>query len=125
MAGHCHPAVMRAVERRLNTGTIFGMPHDMEWELAEQICDRFPVEMVRFGSIGAEATMHAIRLERAVSGRDKILKFEGGYHGAYDSALVSVKPHAPEFGDVHAPRIGPLLGWVCLKLLLLGRGGDV
>ena len=46
MAGHCHPAVMKAVEKRLTTGTMFGMPHDMEWELAEEICNRFPVEMV-------------------------------------------------------------------------------
>ena len=48
MAGHCHPAVMKAVEKRLSTGTMFGMPHDMEWQLAEEICKRFPVEMVRF-----------------------------------------------------------------------------
>jgi glutamate-1-semialdehyde 2,1-aminomutase len=103
MAGHCHPAVMKAVEKRLSTGTMFGMPHDMEWQLAEEICDRFPVEMLRFGSSGTEATMHAIRLARAATGRDKIIKFEGGYHGLHDSALVSVKPHAPDFGDVHAP----------------------
>src|ERR1700756_4577841 len=103
MAGHCHPAVMKAVEKRLSTGTMFGMPHDMEWELAEEICRRFPVEMVRFGNSGTEATMHCCRLARAATGRDKILKFEGGYHGLDDTALVSVKPHAPDFGDVNAP----------------------
>ena len=103
MAGHCHPAVMKAVEERLSMGTMFGMPHDMEWQLAEEICQRFPVEMVRFGSSGTEATMHAVRLARAATGRDKIVKFEGAYHGLHDSALVSVKPHAPDFGDVHAP----------------------
>jgi glutamate-1-semialdehyde 2,1-aminomutase len=103
MAGHCHPAVMRAVESRLKLGTMFGMPHDMEWQLAEEICQRFPVEMVRFGSSGTEATMHAIRLARAATGRDKVIKFEGAYHGLHDTALVSVKPHAPEFGDVNAP----------------------
>jgi glutamate-1-semialdehyde 2,1-aminomutase len=103
MAGHCHPSVMKAVEKRLSTGTMFGMPHDMEWELAEVICDRFPVEMCRFGNSGTEVTMHAIRLARAATGRDKIIKFEGGYHGLHDAALVSVKPHAPEFGDVHDP----------------------
>src|SRR5439155_497515 len=103
MAGHCHPAVMKAVERRLSTGTMFGMPHNMEWELAEEICMRFPVEMVRFGSSGTEATMHAVRLARAATGRDKIVKFEGAYHGLHDSALVSVKPHAPDFGDIAAP----------------------
>jgi len=103
MAGHCHPAVMKAVEKRLSTGTMFGMPHDMEWELAEEICNRFPVEMVRFGNSGTEATMHAIRLARAATGRDKIVKFEGAYHGLHDAALVSVKPHAPDYGDINAP----------------------
>src|SRR4029077_1784226 len=87
----------------LSTGTMFGMPHDMEWQLAEEICKRFPVEMGRFGYSGTEATMHAARLARAATGRDKIVKFEGGYHGLHDSALVSVKPHAPDFGDIKNP----------------------
>jgi glutamate-1-semialdehyde 2,1-aminomutase len=94
---------MDAVQSRLKTGTMFGMPHDMEWQLAEEICGRFPVEMVRFGNSGTEATMHAVRLARAATGRDKIVKFEGAYHGLHDYALVSVKPHPPDFGDVHAP----------------------
>jgi glutamate-1-semialdehyde 2,1-aminomutase len=106
MAGHCHPAVMNAVEKRLSTGTMFGMPHNMEWELAEEICTRFPVEMCRFGNSGTEVTMHSIRLARAATGRDKIVKFEGGYHGLHDSALVSVKPHPPkdDFGDIKNPK---------------------
>src|SRR5690348_14692231 len=109
MAGHCHPAVMKAVEKRLSSGTMFGMPHDMEWELAEEICARFPVEMVRFGNSGTEATMHAVRLARAATGRDKIIKFEGGYHGLHDAALVSVKPHPPDdlFGDIKDPKPVP------------------
>ena len=107
MAGHCHPAVMKAVEKRLSTGTMYGMPHDMEWELAEEICKRFPVEMCRFGNSGTEATMHAVRLARAATGRDKIIKFEGAYHGLHDSALVSVKPHAPEFGEIDNPTSVP------------------
>src|SRR5215472_3813093 len=107
MAGHCHPAVMKAVEGRLSTGTMFGMPHDLEWELAEEIASRFPVEMVRFGNSGTEATMHAVRLARAATGRDKIVKFEGAYHGLHDYALVSVKPHAPEFGDADRPTSVP------------------
>lgn len=107
MAGHCHPAVVKAVQPRLSLGTMFGMPHDMEWQLAEEVTQRFPVEMVRFGSSGTEATMHACRLARAATGRDKILKFEGCYHGLHDTALVSVKPHAPEFGDVNAPTSVP------------------
>src|SRR3989449_11182950 len=77
MAGHCHPAVVKAVEQKLHEGTTFGMPHEQEWELAEEICARYPIDMVRFGSSGTEVTMHAVRIARAATGRDKILKFEG------------------------------------------------
>jgi glutamate-1-semialdehyde 2,1-aminomutase len=106
MAGHSHPAVIKAVEARLHKGTVYGMPHNMEWELAEEICTRFSVEMCRFGNSGTEATMHTIRLARAATGRDKIIKFEGGYHGLHDAALVSVKPHPPadDFGDIKNPK---------------------
>ena len=107
MAGHCHPAVMKAVQEKLGTGTMFGMPHDLEWELAEEICERFPVEMVRFSNSGTECTMHAIRLARAATGRDRIIKMEGAYHGLHDSALVSVKPKDSEFGDANFPTSVP------------------
>src|SRR5437899_12932200 len=107
MAGHCHPAVVKAVEQKLHEGTTFGMPHDLEWELAEEICKRYPVEMVRFGSSGTEVTMHACRIARAATGRDKILKFEGAYHGLHDTALVSVKPKAEDWGDPEAPNSVP------------------
>src|SRR5579863_2186340 len=103
MAGHCHPAVMKAVQQKLSTGTMFGMPHDMEWELAEEICSRFPIDMVRFSNSGTEATMHAVRLARAATGRDRIIKMEGGYHGLHDSVLVSLKPKASEIGDPNFP----------------------
>jgi glutamate-1-semialdehyde 2,1-aminomutase len=107
MAGHCHPAVVKAIEGALHIGTTFGMPHDMEWELAEEICARYPLEMVRFGSSGTEVTMHACRMARAATKRDKILKFEGAYHGLHDTALVSVKPKAGEYGDPDAPTSVP------------------
>ncbi|MDP9146958.1 MAG: aminotransferase class III-fold pyridoxal phosphate-dependent enzyme [Acidobacteriota bacterium] len=107
MAGHGHPAVVKAIEGVLQVGTTFGMPHDMEWELAEEICARYPVEMVRFGSSGTEVTMHACRMARAATKRDKILKFEGAYHGLHDTALVSVKPKAGEYGDPNAPTSVP------------------
>jgi glutamate-1-semialdehyde 2,1-aminomutase len=103
MAGHCHPAVVKAVTAKLNEGTTFGMPHEGEWELAEEICARYPVEMVRFGSSGTEVTMHACRIARAATARDKIIKFEGSYHGLHDTALVSVKPKETEYGDEDAP----------------------
>jgi glutamate-1-semialdehyde 2,1-aminomutase len=102
-AGHCHPAVMKAVEARLKIGTLFGMPHGMELELAEIICQRFPVEMVRFGNSGSEVTMHSLRLARSVTGRSKIIKMEGGYHGGHDAVSVSVKPKASQFGDPEKP----------------------
>src|SRR6202795_5055666 len=107
MAGHCHPAVVKAVEQKLHEGTTFGMPHEQEWELAEEICARYPVDMVRFGSSGTEATMHAVRIARAATGRDKLLRFEGCYHGLHDSALVSVKPKLEDAGDIHAPNSVP------------------
>jgi len=103
MAGHCHPSVIKAVQQKLGTGTMFGMPHNLEWELAEEICNRFPVEMVRFSNSGTECTMHAIRLARAATGRDKIIKMEGAYHGLHDSALVSVKPKLSDVGDPKFP----------------------
>jgi glutamate-1-semialdehyde 2,1-aminomutase len=103
MAGHCHPAVMQAVEKRLSTGTLFGMPHGMELELAEEICARYPVEMVRFGNSGSEVTMHSLRLARAATGRSKIIKMEGGYHGGHDAISVSVKPKGDQFGDPENP----------------------
>src|SRR5271167_2700177 len=107
MAGHGHPAVVKAVKDIADRGTTFGMPHGMELELAEEICARYPVEMVRFGNSGTEATMHACRIARAATGRDKILRFEGAYHGLHDTALVSVKPKAEDFGDINAPNSVP------------------
>jgi glutamate-1-semialdehyde 2,1-aminomutase len=103
MAGHCHPAVMQAVAERLQLGTLFGMPHGMELELADEICARYPVDMVRFGNSGSEVTMHSLRLARAATGRSKIIKMEGGYHGGHDAISVSVKPKGNEFGDPENP----------------------
>src|SRR5450432_4340953 len=107
MAGHTHPAIVKAIKDIVERGTTFGMPHGMETELAEEICARYPVDMVRFGSSGTEATMHACRIARAATGRDKLLRFEGAYHGLHDSALVSVKPKAEEYGDPDAPNSVP------------------
>jgi glutamate-1-semialdehyde 2,1-aminomutase len=107
MAGHGHPAVVKAIQWALQNGTTFGMPHGMEAELAEEICARYPVEMVRFGSSGTEATMHACRIARAATSRNIILRFEGGYHGLHDTALVSVKPKEEDYGDINAPNSVP------------------
>ncbi|MCI0352658.1 MAG: aminotransferase class III-fold pyridoxal phosphate-dependent enzyme, partial [Acidobacteriales bacterium] len=107
MAGHCHPAVVKAVQERLEKGTMFGMPHEMEREMAAEICARYPVEQVRFSNSGTEATMHAIRLARGYTGRDKIIKMEGCYHGVHDAVMVSVKPKLEKWGSISSPNQVP------------------
>jgi glutamate-1-semialdehyde 2,1-aminomutase len=111
MAGHCHPAVVAAVQERLVTGTMYGMPHTLEYDLADEICQRFPVEQVRFGSSGTEVTMHAIRIARGFTGRDKIIKMEGAYHGVHDSVLVSMKPKLELVRRSRSAQPGTGLGW--------------
>lgn len=103
MAGHCHPKVVAAIESRLERGTMWGMPDELSEELAREICSRFPVEKVRFANSGTEATMHAVRLARAHTGRSRIIKFEGCYHGVHDAALVSFKPSLELAGDATHP----------------------
>ncbi len=88
--GHSHPAVVAAVQRAAAAGTSFGTPTVSEIELAETICDRVPsVEKVRLVSSGTEAAMTAVRLARGVTGRNKVLKFAGCYHGHLDALLVA------------------------------------
>ncbi len=87
--GHAHPDIVAAVERAARRGTSFGAPTAGEVELAEEICAAFPsIEKVRLVSSGTEATMSAIRLARAATGRKTIVKFEGCYHGHNDSLLA-------------------------------------
>jgi glutamate-1-semialdehyde 2,1-aminomutase len=89
IAGHAHPAVVDAVASAASDGTTFGAPTKREVTLAAEIVCRVPsVEMVRMTSSGTEATMGAIRLARAVTGRDKVLKFAGAYHGHVDGLLA-------------------------------------
>ncbi|HNI65928.1 MAG TPA: glutamate-1-semialdehyde 2,1-aminomutase, partial [Pseudomonadales bacterium] len=97
--GHAHPAVVAAVESRLRLGFSFGAPTALETELAEKIRALIPsIEQVRMVSSGTEATMSAIRLARGFTGRDKIVKFEGCYHGHGDSLLVKAGSGALTFG---------------------------
>jgi len=89
IAGHAHPDVLAAVTRAAERGTSFGAPTEAEVELAREVVERVPsAEMVRMTSSGTEATMSALRLARAVTGRDKILKFAGAYHGHVDGLLA-------------------------------------
>lgn len=89
--GHCHPRVLEAVKAQLDRGLQYAMLDELQVKLAEKIHAMVPnAEMVRFSMTGAEATMHAIRIARGYTGRDKIIKFEGHYHGAHDYVLVNI-----------------------------------
>ncbi|MBN9426377.1 MAG: glutamate-1-semialdehyde 2,1-aminomutase [Burkholderiales bacterium] len=100
IAGHSHPQVVEAVTRAARDGLSFGAPNLRESELAERLCAMFPqVERVRFTSSGTEATMSALRLARGFTKRDRIVKFEGCYHGTADSLLVKAGSGALAFGS--------------------------
>lgn len=97
--GHAHPAVIAAVKAAIDNGLGFGAPTAIETEMAEKVCALVPsIEMVRMVSSGTEATMSAIRLARGYTGRDKIVKFEGCYHGHSDSLLVKAGSGALTLG---------------------------
>jgi len=104
--GHAAPAVLDAVSAAMARGTSFGIPCEAETELAEAIARRMPhVEMLRFVSSGTEATMSAIRLARAATGRDAILKFDGCYHGHADSFLVRAGSGVATLGLPNSPGV--------------------
>ena len=109
--GHNNPAVNAAVQAQLTRGIALGAPTGNEAALAEEMCSRVAsVERMRFCNSGTEATLHAIRLARGFSGRPKIAKFEGGYHGSHDIVEVSVAPPVDEAGPEDAPHSVPTAG---------------
>ncbi|RLI42437.1 glutamate-1-semialdehyde 2,1-aminomutase, partial [Candidatus Bathyarchaeota archaeon] len=90
--GHSPPAVVEAVRKQLERGTHFGTSHELEVKLAEKVVEMVPsAEMVRFTNSGTEANMYATRLTRAYTGKNKIAKFEGGWHGGYDALHKGVR----------------------------------
>ena len=102
--GHNHPAVVRAVERQLEQGIAVAAPMGIETALAEAMCRRVEsLDMVRFCNSGTEATLHAIRLARAYTGRHVIAKFEGGYHGSHDAVEISTSPDPAKAGPADRP----------------------
>src|SRR3954454_25320347 len=106
-AGHCHPLVREAIEHQLDDGTLFVTPCEANAEVAELLRDRYGLPMWRFTNSGTEATMDAIRVARGVTGRSKIVKVEGGYHGHHDEVMVSMKPALDVAGPAHAPASVP------------------
>jgi glutamate-1-semialdehyde 2,1-aminomutase len=104
--GHCHPEVVAAIKRAVDSGSSFGAPTELEVTLAEMVVQAVPsIEMVRMVSSGTEATMSAIRLARGYTGRDNILKFAGCYHGHADSLLVKAGSGAATFGVPDSPGV--------------------
>lgn len=104
--GHAHPSVVQAIKETAEKGTSFGAPTELETKMAQMVTERMPsVEIVRMVNSGTEATMSAIRLARAFTGRNKILKFEGSYHGHSDSLLIKAGSGVATLGLPDSPGV--------------------
>ena len=103
LAGHLNPVVTEEIRSALEEGMLFVMPSPISRDAAEKICKRFVIDQVRFANSGTEAVMYAIRTARAFTGKDAIVKVEGGYHGSSESVTVSTKPAL----DVAGPALAP------------------
>ncbi|HEY7439162.1 MAG TPA: aspartate aminotransferase family protein [Acidimicrobiia bacterium] len=142
VVGHAHPKVAEAVASAARTGTHFAAPTEATVAFAEEICRRFQVEEVRFANSGTEATMGAIRVARAATGREHIAKIEGSYHGHHDAVMFSVVPNSDVVGGRDAPATTPMSTGIpkvtaeythvvpfndlaALEALLDDRGGDI
>jgi glutamate-1-semialdehyde 2,1-aminomutase len=106
-AGHMNPIVAAAVREQLDDGTLYVTPCELNAEVAELLRDRYRLPLWRFTNSGTEATMDAVRVARGATGRDKIVKVEGGYHGHHDELMISMKPSLEEAGPADAPRSVP------------------
>jgi len=110
IVGHAHPQVIAAVQQAIINGLSFGAPTEIEIMLAEKICQLMPaIRSIRMVNSGTEATMTALRLARAFTGRNKILKFEGCYHGHADSLLIKAGSGSLTFGVPSSPGVPPTL----------------
>jgi glutamate-1-semialdehyde 2,1-aminomutase len=106
IAGHAHPGVVAAIQEAATRGTSFGAPTEAELELADLVKQAFPsIDLVRFVSSGTEATMSALRLARASTNREMLIKFDGGYHGHADGLLVQAGSGPLTFGQPDSPGV--------------------
>ncbi|NUS85555.1 MAG: aminotransferase class III-fold pyridoxal phosphate-dependent enzyme [Streptomyces sp.] len=130
LAGHAHPAVVEAVERRVRMGTHFGHPTEDLISVSRLLRDRFRLPLWRFSNSGTEATMDAVHLMRVATGRKKIIKVEGAYHGHHDSVQVSTfpTPEGTDIGPDHRPRSvphGPAIPGEFVDLTVAVPFGDI
>ena len=141
VVGHAHPVVVEAVQRRVALGTHFAQPTDDAVVVAEALAARFGLPLWRFTNSGTEATMDAIHLMRAITGRSLIVKIEGSYHGHHDAAMVSIFRSADELGPIDDPvrcpgagipqemadlvRIVPYNDLAALERVFAAHGGQV
>jgi glutamate-1-semialdehyde 2,1-aminomutase len=117
IVGHAHPEVIEAVESVVHKGLSFGAPTELETLMAEKVCELVPsMDLVRMVSSGTEATMSAIRLARGFTGRDRIVKFEGCYHGHSDSLLVKAGSGALTLGEPSSPGVPSALAELTITL---------
>jgi len=107
LAGHAHPLLVQAITEQLSKGTLYTAPADWTATCAEEIKKRFPVDLVRFANSGTEATMHALRVARAYTEKEKVIKIEGCYHGMHDYLLQSVEPDLDKAGPDNRPNTVP------------------
>src|SRR5207302_9739861 len=107
VAGHSHPILTKAMRERVSNGTIFGYESVDAGPLADHMCQRYRVDRLKVSMTGLDATLFAVRLARAVTGRRRILKFEGCYHGSHDALMVSIKPRKEVSGDPKHPNPVP------------------
>ena len=108
IAGHAHPRIVEAITEAAHRGTHFAVTTEEAVEFGEEICRRFGLEMIRFANSGTEATMDAIRVARAATGRDVVCKIEGSYHGHHDAVMFSVLPNADTMGGRERPAKSPV-----------------
>jgi glutamate-1-semialdehyde 2,1-aminomutase len=106
--GHAHPKVVEAIDRAARSGTHFAVTTETTVALAEELCRRFRLESVRFVNSGTEATMDAIRIARAATGKDTVVKIKGSYHGHHDTVMFSVVSNADMMGGRDLPDDRPM-----------------
>ncbi|MFP4076016.1 MAG: glutamate-1-semialdehyde 2,1-aminomutase [Halochromatium sp.] len=115
--GHTHPEILAAVIERVTMGLSFGAPTELETLMADKVCELVPsMDLVRMTSSGTEATMSALRLARGYTGRDKVIKFEGNYHGHVDSLLVKAGSGMLTLGEPSSPGVPAALAELTLTL---------